>query len=632
MSQAGRRGRLTRQEWIGILALLGLAALLRFYHLGDKGLWGDEIFEVKRAFRSLETLWAFRQGDAFLFHFALVKLATLGGRNEFWYRLPSAFLSVLCVPVAYGMGRRMFGPAAGLVAMLCVAVAPYQIWYAQEARMYSAQCFFAALSLFFFIRLLQAPALRWTLGLAAANTLGIYNHLFAVFPVATEIIALAAFSALDFYRARRQRRAWNAQVVKHVAAGLALTSVLVLPLTPATGSFILKQSQDAVVFASAAHPKMNWAFLQEWLTMYGLGASWGWRAFSVMGLAVVGLASLARRRPRFAWLAGLWLGLPFIVLYIVNPSYDLVQRYLIFTQPVYLALTAGGIVILIHRVRELMQRRLGEAPQSGLRFAWWLVLVALALWFLVLVVPALRALYGRAKLNDWRSLAEYVIARAEPGDVVMSESGTWAAGSVEFYLPNLLTYSTPRQNLDLEHAVSQGRRVWYISLGGLYDHNVEQWAEQNLGLVDAVAWQRPDLVYQARDEFNFPQAESPVKLYRHDAEIPSRIVYADRGAVGTGETNILVKPREVLKAKLKLDGKALRQLRIEWSPDEQAARRAHFRVLADNEPLTPGERKQDAGWKVDEFSLPTLPAEVIVQIENVGNISLRIHSLEIEAR
>ena len=41
-----------------------------------------------------------------------------------------------------------------------------------------------------------------------------------------------------------------------------------------------------------------------------------------------------------------------------------------------------------------------------------------------MVVPALQALYRRAKINDWRSLVEYVIARAEPGDVVMAVSSS----------------------------------------------------------------------------------------------------------------------------------------------------------------------------------------------------------------
>ena len=67
--------------------------------------------------------------------------------NEFFLRVPSAVLGVLTVPLVYALGRTIGGARLAAVAALFFAIAPFQIRYAQEARMYALLTFLAALTM-----------------------------------------------------------------------------------------------------------------------------------------------------------------------------------------------------------------------------------------------------------------------------------------------------------------------------------------------------------------------------------------------------------------------------------------------------------------------------------------------------
>ena len=61
----------------------------------------------------------------------------LFGASDFAYRYPSVLFGVLLIPLIYQLGRRMGNATIGLLAALLAAVNPLQVYYSQEARMYS---------------------------------------------------------------------------------------------------------------------------------------------------------------------------------------------------------------------------------------------------------------------------------------------------------------------------------------------------------------------------------------------------------------------------------------------------------------------------------------------------------------
>ena len=58
------------------------------------------------------------------------------GLSEFALRSLSALFGTLLVLVIYGLGARLFNRTTGLAAAFIAAIAPFQVYYSQEARMY----------------------------------------------------------------------------------------------------------------------------------------------------------------------------------------------------------------------------------------------------------------------------------------------------------------------------------------------------------------------------------------------------------------------------------------------------------------------------------------------------------------
>ena len=131
----------TRRWLLSPLPPLVLGAILRFVGLGAQCLWYDEAFTAWMVSLSWRDMLTATAGDVHPpLWYALTKLmiTDLLGTSEWVLRLPAALLSVLALwlvwrlAVELGLGRRV------VVATLWIlAVSPFQIAYAQEARMYA---------------------------------------------------------------------------------------------------------------------------------------------------------------------------------------------------------------------------------------------------------------------------------------------------------------------------------------------------------------------------------------------------------------------------------------------------------------------------------------------------------------
>lgn len=577
---------------IPVLGILLLAALLRFYGLGDKSLWGDEIAQAVWSAWDWPQLWQkFRAPPDFLSHFVLVHLAHMFGTNEFWTRLPSAFTSLLTVPLAYVLTKRLTDRATALIAMLLVAVAPYQIWYAQEARMYAALGCYAILALYFMVRLVARDsdtAIRvgiggaiqhlvtgeWklVLGLVVGNTLVIYTHLFGVFPILAEAVIAAGLLIALWIRTRRVTMPrWAVPLL--IAFGL--TILLALPLAGGTVPYVLQGGKPALnqeLFPSQRF-QLTPAIVWEVLGDIGLGAREPWRTTLSLALAVIGLGVLAVRKPRAGWIAAVWLVLPFLLLGVAQPRHTVSARYLIFLQPVYLMLiayaVAQGAKVLTGRLRgETRDARAWNVSPVTATF------VAAGLVYLGLIVaPPLVELYPRAKLNDWRALARFIEANGRAGDLVFGERNTPNMNALTYYLPNLLRYHTPPTNVEqLEGALKENRRIWYVSAGEFFDPEGEAWARENLEIVPVSQWAEPTLRYAPESAFEYTQSEHLATLYFHDGNVPAEIVYMGRQGFTRGEIErVKVNPGETLEAELELNAGSGRDLEFEFSSKKAAA-------------------------------------------------------------
>lgn len=200
------------------LAIVALAFVARAYGLNTQGLWYDEAFSVHLARRDLLSLLAGVSEDnhaplhTVLLHFWIA----LAGWSETAVRFPSALAGTAVVAMTYAVGRRFFGAPVGLSAALIMAVSPIEVWYSQEARMYSLGTAFSLFSAWCFLEWLRSRLLAsipntegiaavskgppWLLGVVLAGVLGLYTHFYVGLVLLAENIVVVLACAARLVR------------------------------------------------------------------------------------------------------------------------------------------------------------------------------------------------------------------------------------------------------------------------------------------------------------------------------------------------------------------------------------------------------------------------------------------------
>lgn len=125
-----------------LIAILFLAAFLRFYHLGFQSIWADEISTMINTNPSLtnsQLIENINTKEGFpYFYFMLMKiLHTIFGYNLIVSRFFSAIIGVVSVLMIYKLGKALANKQMGYIAAILLTVNEFAIYTSQDARPYS---------------------------------------------------------------------------------------------------------------------------------------------------------------------------------------------------------------------------------------------------------------------------------------------------------------------------------------------------------------------------------------------------------------------------------------------------------------------------------------------------------------
>ena len=339
---------------LALALVLVLAAGLRFYALDGQSLWNDEGTSIALAGRSLQQITLSAAADIHppLYHYLLHGWLRLWGTSAVAARSLSALLGLALVALVYLLGRRLFGASTGLTAGLLAALSSYQVYYAQEARMYMLLATLGAVSMYCFVAgWLEDEPRRvwpWRAGWALASALALYTHYLAAGLLVAENGAYLL--ALIGRRAGGRRREWRG-----VLSWVGLQALVALSYVP----WLHLTWTQLHRWPATAQPFSLWELLRRALPLFALGPFVeAPRLFPLAG-AMLALSALGwvwpRKGERGGWvercLAGLcWLA-PLAVLYVLSRSRPVYhQKFLLLATPGFFLLAARGIV------------RLGPAP------------------------------------------------------------------------------------------------------------------------------------------------------------------------------------------------------------------------------------------------------------------------------
>src|SRR5690606_14577054 len=213
-------------EAIAFVLILILAVFLRIYRFESipPGIYVDETNSSLDALRILEgndvspfaTGW-YETPNGYIYYMAAIY--KLLGANWTSLKIVSLIPAILTIPAVYLLGRLLFGPSAGLFAMLFIAVSRWHLSMSRWGWNETAPPLFQVLAFYFLVRgLRDRRALDYALsGLIAG--LAIYTYLSSRLAAATLILYVIYWfiSDPDGWRTAL-RRSWLGVVLIGVAA------------------------------------------------------------------------------------------------------------------------------------------------------------------------------------------------------------------------------------------------------------------------------------------------------------------------------------------------------------------------------------------------------------------------------
>ena len=135
------------------LLIFSLAAILRFLFLTSQGFWYDEALTALSMKMSFFDMIRDRLsgGHSPLYFIVIYPFAKLFGASELIVRLPSVIASVISIYVFYLLAGKLFNDSKIVnLSTLFFSLSALNIYFAQEARMYS-MCVLAIIASFYFL-------------------------------------------------------------------------------------------------------------------------------------------------------------------------------------------------------------------------------------------------------------------------------------------------------------------------------------------------------------------------------------------------------------------------------------------------------------------------------------------------
>lgn len=417
-----------RGQVLALVAIVSASFVYRLYVASECSLWFDEASTLHDIDAPLPELLRGPSREHPPLMFWLVRLTTaVLGRSEPATRAVSLVFGCVLLVAVYLLALELgLGATRALIPVASLAVTPFFIRHATEARQYAMMAAFTTLATVYALRLLARPLrLSWLIGLAVCSVAAAATHFFAV------PYALALWGAVAAGTARRWKLAALAARDRKVVLGVGVASVLLLGLLCADLFGLVRYYSQHGVVGGGHH----------------LALASVWRAFSFLArprwdpayealLAALGLAVVAVRSRGLARIIPLGLAFPPVAaVTLLSSGHMFTPRYL---WPSFVFYHFGEVSAVLALI-ELVAWCIGRAGALGRRLS--------GVACLLLVVPFEARLrefptgFGAGSSIDYRALQEYF--RGQRGEdtalvVFVGYAGTRIMGSA-YPVPHLLT-------------------------------------------------------------------------------------------------------------------------------------------------------------------------------------------------
>jgi Dolichyl-phosphate-mannose-protein mannosyltransferase len=444
-------------ELLTVLALSGIALLLRVVVAERGGLWRDEglfLFVVRSdSWSSMLDFLRMHESHPPLFYAIMrVWLSIFGGSDRAAIALPIA-LGVILVPAIYFVGASLFSRRIGLLAAALAALSPALTEYSAQVRPYSLMPLLALLSSYALIRGLERGGWRSWASYVLSTLALVYTHNWGWLVVGGQWASVLVSLTLGTNRPRdKVTREWFLAQIMIAIGFLPWAPWLIYQATHA-GHVPSHYSQDgiAVYVTNAAR---DW--LQATLLAYpaiddaSFGADSGW--FLALPVMLLGADQFLRAR-RTQKIPATPVDVPRLDIGVNGRKTALIVLLVV-------PFSAWLAAVALSRRSDLLPARCLAtlAPLLLLGLAWWLSRprTGAMLYLSRAAVAALMMTYAatlydltQTTRSNAREFAPAIAAKTQPSDLVIV-APEWMASSFNRY------YTPSAEQIDYPHLGREG--------------------------------------------------------------------------------------------------------------------------------------------------------------------------------
>lgn len=393
-----------------ILSIIFVGALLRLLSLTREGLWYDEALtalSMKMPFAEM-LKDRFAAGHSPLYFTGLYVWSRFFGASKFSLRFPSAAASIVSIYYFWLLARKLFtNYKAAVLSTVFFTLSALNIYFAQEARMYSMSVLFTIMSFYYFLEARDGPGIKGWIYYIASTAVLLYLS-------ASNILII--FAQIAYVLIKRKKTA-------EYFLSLAVTCAAYLPMAffyfsmkklgfiewipPVTINTFLELFYGwgfkPVPVAGAGGLYLAYLYFAELLSVFMVGP------IIVFGAAVSAYVSFRKKRLErdadTAIFLILWLVLPILLAllysWLKQPVFG-PKRYLIMLSPAYYLLIALGLS----------------------RITWRRLKYGLAYLIIAMFIFTLGIFYVTPTREDWRGAVSSIDREFTRGEIIFGDLAT----------------------------------------------------------------------------------------------------------------------------------------------------------------------------------------------------------------
>jgi len=388
-----------------ILFILFLAFIVRIYGLTFESIWLDEGQSIYYASKPLIDIFNLDEPNPPLYIIILSFFVRIFGISEFWVRLPSVIFGGLSVLLMYFLAKKIFNERIGLIASLILAFSAYNIYYSQEARMYSLLVFLSLLSMYFFINYLQNDNMNNSIYFLISTILLLYSHYFSMLIVLVQNIFLIILFRKKYGRLKRWLAVQSLIFIAYLPALINLINNINNYIT----RFIWVNGIGDIKF-------INWNFSGGFVLsiLFPLLLLYSFYYF------INNLKVISSRNKQMFILLVFWMFIPVIITVVYSLIFKPVfmMRYIIFcSTPLYIL-----IAFSIDKLNKYLRI---------------MTLAAIIIFSLFYITNQIKII----DKESWRDISLYVKSMVQKDDVIIIEPGYYIFPFTYYYLPKCFNNS-----------------------------------------------------------------------------------------------------------------------------------------------------------------------------------------------